>query len=54
MMGGNPQAFAIQMMQSNPQLARQFDEFMQANRGKTPGQVLRDRGIDPSSIGLNS
>ena len=53
MMGGDPQAFAMQMMRSNPQLAQQFDAFMQANQGKTPAQVLRERGIDPASLGFN-
>ena len=52
-MGGDPQAFALQMMRSNPQLAQQFDAFMQANQGKTPAQVLRERGIDPASLGFS-
>lgn len=51
LMGGNPQAMAVQLMKSNPQLARQFDEFMRTNQGKTPDQVLQERGIDPSIFG---
>lgn len=50
-MGGNPQAMAVQLMKNNPQLARQFDEFMRTNQGKTPDQVLQERGIDPSIFG---
>lgn len=53
MMGGNPQAYAIQMMRDNPQLAQQFDQFMQTHRGMTPAQVLQEEGIDPSSIGMS-
>ena len=53
-MGGNPQAVAIQMMRNNPQLARQFNDFMQTNQGKTPQQVLQERGIDPSMLGMDN
>lgn len=53
LMGGDPQAFAVQMMQSNPQLLQQFDNFMQLNKGKTQAQVLRDNGIDPSTLGIS-
>lgn len=53
LMGGNPQAFAIQMMQNNPQLLYKFDNFMQLNKGKTQAQVLRDNGIDPSMVGIS-
>ena len=54
MMGGNPQAFAIQAMRNNPQLAQQFDQFMQTHKGMTPAQVLQQQGIDPSILGMNS
>lgn len=52
MMGGNPEAFAIRMMAENPELARQFNDFMSEHKGQTPAQVLRGSGIDPTSIGM--
>ena len=51
-MGGNPQAFAIQFMRSNPEIAKQFNDFMTEHQGQTPAEVLRESGIDPSSIGM--
>lgn len=51
-MGGNPQAFAIQLMRSNPEIAKQFNDFMTEHQGQTPAEVLRESGIDPSSIGM--
>ena len=52
LMGGNPQAMAIQLMRQNPQLAQQFDQFMQTHRGMTPAQVLQQQGIDPAQLGM--
>lgn len=51
-MGGNPQAFAIQFMRDNPEVAQRFNDFMMENQGLTPAQVLQGKGIDPSSIGM--
>lgn len=42
MIGGNPDAFMAQMMQTNPQ----FAEFVNANRNKTPEQIAADYGLD--------
>ena len=46
MMGGNPQAFAMQMRQSNPQ----FAAFVRDNQGKSPEQIAQEHGIDYSAI----
>lgn len=51
-MGGNPQAFAIQLMRSNPEVAKRFNDFMIEHKGQTPAEVLQEKGIDPSSIGM--
>lgn len=44
--GGNPQAMFQNMMQNNPQ----FRQFVEANKGKDPMQVARERGIDLAAI----
>lgn len=46
MMGGDPQAFAIQMMKNNPQ----FAAFVRDNQGKTPEQIAQEHGIDYNVI----
>lgn len=51
-MGGNPQAFAIQLMCSNHEIAQRFNDFMTEHQGQTPAEVLREMGVDPSSIGM--
>lgn len=45
--GRSPQQAYDEMMRTNPG----FAQFVEANRGKTPDQVAREHGIDPSSIG---
>ena len=51
-MGGNPQAFAIQFMRNNPEVAQRFNDFMIEHQGQTPAQVLQGMGVDPTSIGM--
>jgi len=46
MMGGNPQAFYQQMMQTNPQ----FAAFVRDNQGKSPEQIAQEHGIDFSMV----
>ena len=40
--GGNPQQFAMNMMQSNPK----FKQFYEANKNKTIDQIASENGID--------
>ena len=42
---GNSEQIFNNLMQNNPQ----FRQFMQANQGKTPEQVAREKGIDLNS-----
>lgn len=42
MAGGDPEGFARQMMQNNPQ----FAEFVRRNQGKSPQQIASEYGID--------
>ena len=40
--GGNPQQFAMNMIQNNPQ----FKQFYEANKNKTIDQIASENGID--------
>lgn len=44
--GGGPEAFARQMMVSNPQ----FKSFVEANQGKTAEQIAQENGIDFNQV----
>lgn len=44
--GGGPEAFARQMMESNPS----FKSFVEANQGKTPEQIAQENGIDFNQV----
>lgn len=46
LVGGNPEAFAMRMMQTNPQ----FAEFVRANQGKSVEQIATENGIDPEML----
>ena len=48
MNGKDPNVLYNLMMQTNPQ----FASFVKANEGKTPEQIARDNGIDPSIFNL--
>lgn len=48
MAGMTPDQAMGRLMESNPQFAR----FVQDNRGKTPAQIAREHGIDPSLLGI--
>lgn len=43
---GNPQALMSQLMQSN----RNFAEFVEQNKNKTPEQAFRENGFDYSQF----
>lgn len=45
-MGGNPEAFVMQALQTNPQ----FAAFVRANQGKSPEQIASENNIDLSAI----
>lgn len=46
MMGNNPQAFAENLMRSNPQ----FRQFVEVNKGKSVEQIAQENGIDMSLL----
>lgn len=46
MVGGDPSAFARQMMASNPS----FADFVRQNQGKSPEQIAQEHGIDWNAI----
>lgn len=46
MVSGDPQAFAQQMMRTNPQ----FAAFVQRNQGKSPEQIAQENGLDWGAI----
>lgn len=46
MAGGNPEAFAQRLMQTNPQ----FADFVRQNQGKSLQQIAIENGIDPSVL----
>lgn len=46
MIGGDPEAFARQLMRSNPA----FADFVRRNQGKTPEQIAQDNGIDYNTV----
>lgn len=48
MAGMTPEQAVSNLMQTNPQFAK----FVQENRGKTPAQIAREHGIDPSLLGI--
>lgn len=43
---GNPQGVYDQLMQTNPQ----FAQFVHENHGKTPEQIAREHGINPTML----
>ena len=43
---GNPQDIAMRLAQSNPDFAK----FLDANKGKSVDQLMRDYGVDIGSI----
>ena len=45
-MGGNPEAFVTQALQTN----QGFADFVQRNQGKSIGQVLSENNIDPNAF----
>jgi len=46
MINGNPQAMAMQLMQSNPQ----FAAFVRQNQGKSVEQIAQENGIDMEAL----
>ena len=46
MVGNDPDGFARQMMQNNPQ----FADFVRQNQGKTLQQIATENGIDPNML----
>lgn len=44
--GKNPDAVFNEMMQNNPD----FRKFVESNRGKSPEQIARENGIDPTIL----
>lgn len=46
MIGGDPEAFARQLMRGNPA----FADFVRRNQGKTPEQIAQENGIDYSAV----
>ena len=44
--GKNPDAVFDEMMQNNPD----FRKFVESNRGKSPEQIARENGIDPTIL----
>lgn len=44
----NPEEYAKQMMDSNPQ----FKRFVDDNKGKTPEEIAKSYGIDSSILSL--
>ena len=44
--GKNPDAVFSEMMQNNPD----FRKFVESNRGKSPEQIARENGIDPTIL----
>lgn len=48
MAGMTPEQAMAQLMRGN----QQFAKFVNDNRGKTPAQIAREHGIDPSLLGI--
>ena len=46
LMGGNPEAFAMQALRTN----QRFADFVHRNQGKSIGQVLSEENIDPNAF----
>ena len=44
--GKNPDDVFNEMMQNNPD----FRRFVESNRGKSPEQIARENGIDPTIL----
>lgn len=42
LMGGNPEAFAMQALRTN----QGFADFVQRNQGKSIGQIASENGVD--------
>ncbi len=46
MIGGNPDAYFNQMLQTNPR----FAQFIQENKGMSPEQIASKYGVDINAI----
>ena len=44
--GKNPDAVFSELMKNNPQ----FRNFIESNRGKSPEDIARENGIDPTIL----